>query len=212
MNETPFSEELATASPAEENHSVPQTDEASAVPCTPSENSAPESCGEALAAVDPETDLSDPTILADPCTDPDPDPLASAAALEASGLDELRSELIRLREEIAAREAFRARLEAEYGDFAELYPGIALSSLSDSVWQAVQGGTPLAAAYALEERRRYLTAQKAKASNEKNSERSSGGLQNAPNDHYSIHEVRAMSRSEVRERMPQIMESMKKWH
>ncbi len=124
----------------------------------------------------------------------------------------MRSELIRLREEISAREAFRARLESEYADFSELYPNIALSSLSDSVWKAVQTGTPLAAAYALEERRRYLTAQKAKISNAENSKRSTGGLQNAPNDHYTIHEVRAMSRSEVRERMPQIMESMKKWH
>ena len=145
---------------------------------------------------------------------PDPDPVASAdpESDPQVGLEQLRGELNRLRTTLAERDAFWGRIGKDCEDFFTLYPDTAISELSDEVWEDVKRGIPIAAAYALSERRRALNEQRAAESNLRNSQRSSGALEATESDYFSPAEVRTMSQSEVRANYHKIMQSMQKWH
>ncbi len=154
---------------------------------------------------------ADPAISEDPGTDSDPDRDPSGTEAPTHGLDELRGELNALRQQLEAERTRHERAEREYEEFRQLYPDATLSDCSDDVWRAVESGTPLAAAYALEERRRALTADRAAQANAQNRQRSAGRVKDAQNDFFTPDEVRAMSQSEVRTNLSKIMRSMKKW-
>lgn len=154
----------------------------------------------------------DPAISADPLPDPDSDASEPAGTSEESGLEQLRGELNRLKAKLAAREEMLTRIGFECEEFRTLYPDKALTDLSDSVWEEVRRGVPIAAAFALSERRRQLTEQKASESNLSNGRRSAGAVGGVENDYFSPAEVRAMSQTQVRENYQQIMRSMQKWH
>lgn len=142
------------------------------------------------------------------CEDADP-------KAQASELEQLRSELKRLREELHQRD-IRAhqeeRITREYAEFLELYPETPISSLPQEIWQEVEKGTSLAAAYALAERKRSISVGRATESNTSNRARSAGAVRNAESIEFSPSEVRAMSSTEVRANLPKIMRSMQKWH
>ncbi len=148
--------------------------------------------------------------------DPDPhfDPAAAAPAPSAEGdtLEQLRSELTALRASLAAKEALLERIGIECEEFRSLYPETPLTALSDRVWEDVGRGLPIAAAYALAERRRALTEARAKASNHENSLRSAGAVESAENNYFSPDEVRKMTPEEVRTHYQTIMRSMQSWH
>ena len=104
------------------------------------------------------------------------------------------------RDELAAAEEFRA-----------LYPDTAEADIPDEVWDSVNEGVPLAAAYALWTRREELRRQSAEAINRKNAD-GWGRAENAPSaEHLSPAEVRAMSPAEVRRNYSRIVASMKHW-
>ena len=136
-------------------------------------------------------------------SDPEEDPTAE--------LERLRSELKALRDQMARRDARLEQLSMEFEEFNTLYPNTPLSSLEDGVWADVQRGIPLAAAYALEKRRREHTERAAELSNMQNASRSSGALSPTQSDYFSPAEVRAMSQSEVRANYQKIIQSMQKW-
>ena len=71
---------------------------------------------------------------------------------------------------------------------------------------------PLAAAFALEERKKLLLKERAEAVNAENRQRSSGSVTGTENVYFSPAEVRAMSQAEVRRNYNLIIESMKSWH
>ncbi|MBQ9773239.1 MAG: hypothetical protein IJW30_06005 [Clostridia bacterium] len=148
----------------------------------------------------------------DPPADPDPDLSDDVPAPPTNELEALRGELNALRAEITAERSAREQIESQYEEFHTLYPEVSVASFSDAVWREVERGTPLAAAYALEERRRALTAQKAAESNAENKVRSAGAMKGTENDFFTSDEVRRMSRREVRANLQKIMLSMKKWH
>ena len=128
-------------------------------------------------------------------------------------VESLKAELQALREDLEARRATFERMSAEIGEFSELFPSVPLSSIPDSVWQSVKGGVPLAASYALYEKKTSIMLDDAKRANEKNSARSTGPMgTEASSDFFSPDEVRAMSRDEVRSNYKKIMDSMKKWN
>lgn len=131
---------------------------------------------------------------------------------EADGTEDLLAEIERLKAELAQRDAMAERLAREGEEFHALYPDANMQDLPDSVWQDVGRGIPIAAAYALFERRRFTTEQKALEYNHANARRSSGSLEPTAPDYYSPAEVRAMSQSEVRANYDKIMRSMQKWH
>ncbi|MBQ9805938.1 MAG: hypothetical protein IJW49_05475 [Clostridia bacterium] len=193
----------------------------------PSSDSRAEDAGDTdrvtLANQDETVDLSDPCISCedpaeaqklpeDPLQDPDP---ASSVACEGdpqSGLEQLRGELTRLRAELAQKEILWERIGEECDEFQTLYPNVALKDLSDRVWEDVGRGIPIAAAYALAEKRRLYTEAQAEKSNYENRLRSAGSLAGTENDYFSPAEVRAMTSHEVHENYQKIMRSMQKWH
>lgn len=153
-----------------------------------------------------------PALFADPLPSPDPDPGISPAEDPTGRLDALRGELTRMEQRLQMQEKRFAALGRECEEFNALYPEIPLSSLPESVWEATREGVPLAAAYALEERRRIRSEEKARESNLRNRQRSTGELRPAANDFFSPAEVRSMSTAEVRANYQSIMRSMQKWH
>ena len=152
----------------------------------------------------------DPLQDADPS--PAPDPTDTDPTDPSEQLEQLRNELKALRAEIAARDERLSRMSAEYAEFRTLYPHTSFDALDDSVMEDVKRGIPIAAAYALAERRRACAEARAAASNEENSRRTSGAIRSTDEDYYSPDEVRKMTRSEVRANYPKILASMKKWH
>lgn len=172
----------------------------------------PDADGEAESCVPLAEDSTDPAVSADSGTDPDSHSDTADAEDASGGADELRAELTRLREDYARAEAMREKTEREYEEFFELFPDVPVSSVPDEVWSRVREGTPLAAAFALAERRRFLQEQLAKESNARNRERSSGKVGGSASEFYSPEEVRAMSQGEVRSNFSKIINSMKKWH
>ena len=132
---------------------------------------------------------------------------------DASELAYLKAELETLKKELAESRAFYSRLEGECTEFSELYPGVSLSSLPDSIWQSVKKGVPLAAAYALEVRKAELDTLRAQKINTLNRNMSSGALEgDSRSDYFTPDQVRAMSAAEVRANYTKIVNSMSKWH
>lgn len=163
----------------------------------------------------PDADLTNAPSepLCDPLeTDPNPDPDAPSTGTSRDEVLRLEEELRQLKEEIRARDERDERLQRDYAEFATLYPDVSPHSLPDSVLADVNRGIPLAAAYALEERRRVLLNQKAETTNAENKHLSTGAVNGTPNLYYSPAEVRAMSHAEVKKNYHLILESMKSWN
>ncbi len=138
---------------------------------------------------------------------------ASEVTEEASRENEgLKAEIAELRRALEEKEAEKARILAELGEFSELFPDTELKKIPQNVWDSVKEGLPLAAAYALYEKKTETGRALAHTVNQRNAERSSGavGRENG-SEYYSPAEVRKMSAAEVRKNYNTIIESMKKW-
>ena len=205
MNDENSVFENAEATPCPSCNTLETEDASKGNPC----NQTPEE--ETLPGTD-ETVVGIPT---DTGTDFDSDCESSNSETQASELEQLRGELAQLREELALRDARtlqEERITREYAEFCDLYPQIPISSLPQEIWQDVQRGTSLAAAYALAEKKRAVSLERATESNANNRARSAGAVNNAESIEFSPSEVRAMSSEEVRANLPKIMRSMQKWH
>jgi len=131
-----------------------------------------------------------------------PDPVAALMAEKEALLAELAS--VR-----ATYEAERAqRLQRE--EFCALYPEVDLASLPEEV--TAQSALPLAAAYALYERRRAREAARAQAANLENAQKSSGSAHHdgESDGEYSLEQIRRMTPAQVRTRYQTILHSLKK--
>ena len=136
----------------------------------------------------------------------------AVAESDAERAARLEGELADLRASIDAERAQNSRMLGEYSEFSELFPDVPLESVNESVWESVKKGIPLAAAYALYDKKNEIAAQAAAAVNEKNSAVSAGAVKGGGCDeYYSPAEVRAMSHDQVRANFDKIMASMKKW-
>ena len=132
---------------------------------------------------------------------------------ESSEIEMLKRELDTLRKELEEKKSAFERMSRDIGEFSELFPEKNINAIPDSVWESVKAGIPLAAAYALYERKNAIRSDMAKRANEENSARTTGsiGRDNTEN-FYTPDEVRAMSRAEVKHNYSKIIESMKKWN
>ncbi|MBE6529244.1 MAG: hypothetical protein E7680_01410 [Ruminococcaceae bacterium] len=144
----------------------------------------------------------DRTLPADPPAD----------RFDPQELGQLREELNRLREEIRSSRKALIEQEAELEEFRDLFPDASLSALPDVVLSDIQRGVPLAAAYALNERRSQRLAKIAESANAANRARSSGSAEGDSVGFLSPAEVRNMTPTEVRKQYRQILLSMPKWH
>ncbi len=151
--------------------------------------------------------IEEPEVSEEPHTQGEPQDTAQATA------DSLRAELDALRAELLEERAALKRISCEIGEFSDLFPAVSLSGIPDSVWQSVKNGVPLAAAYALFEKKAGLIKADANQVNKKNSSSSTGPIgKESASDFFSPEDVRAMSRDEVRKNYTKILESMKKWN
>ena len=105
-------------------------------------------------------------------------------------------------------------LDNEYDEFKRLFPGVSIKDLPDTVRESVNYGVPLAAAYALFEKRRAVEFSDAETVNLRNSQTSSGSVKKfTSNDvYYSPKEVREMSPDEVHKNFSEILKSMDHWN
>ena len=87
-----------------------------------------------------------------------------------------------------------------------------IEELPDEVWESVRAGAPLAASYALYERKKAAKAKRVAEINQKNASRSPGAAgTDTASEYFTPDEVRRMSRAEVHANYSKIKESMKKW-
>ena len=137
---------------------------------------------------------------------------SAAEATIASLLEEIST----LKEQIAKLEALKqteARILAEIGDFVALFPDVPVEELPDEVWESVRAGAPLAASYALYERKKAAKAKRVAAINQKNASRSPGAAgTDTASEYFTPDEVRRMSRAEVHANFTKIRKSMEKWN
>ena len=143
-------------------------------------------------------------------SDPAPQALDSNQTAD-SELECIRRELSLLRAQLDEQGRAMQKIGMEYAEFCDLYPNQSPEDIPDEVWENVRRGIPLSAAYALAERRRLRTQEKAQSLNEENKRRSSGSVEGNSNNYFSADEVRAMTQSEVRANYQKIMLSMPKW-
>ena len=135
------------------------------------------------------------------------------AEKEKQDIELLKRELDTLRSELEEKKKSFERMSREIGEFSEVFPEKSVNQIPDSVWESVRAGIPLAAAYALYERKNALRTDTACRINERNGNISTGSVGRASTENfYTPDEVRAMSRSEVRKNYSKILESMKKWN
>ncbi len=128
-------------------------------------------------------------------------------------LERLRREVSELRCELERREQESSAILNELSEFSKVFPDTNPEKIPDEVWDRVKGGVPLAAAYALYEKKTEAHARRLRELNEKNAEKSSGSLRDGGNEmYYSPSEVKKMSAAEVRQKYNIIIESMKKWN
>ena len=179
-----------------------------------------------------EEEIADATVVAD-LTEPMPDEASETTAVDETSSDaveenttteaptdpptlpsteELSAELTRLRAELEETKALHARMAAELGEFHALFPEVNVSALPESIWEQVKSGIPLAASYALYEKKCNLHREHAAKINLRNAKKSPGAAgKDTPAEYFSPDEVRAMSQRQVHENYARILASMKTW-
>ena len=136
-----------------------------------------------------------------------------------SEIDDLKNLKLSLEGEIAMLDAELSkkrdevdRRAREYSEFKELYPDVELSAITPEVISASEAGVPLAAAYALYEKRMAVRAEVAQAHNKVTKENGFGSVgKNTASEFFSPDEVRSMSASEVHANYQKILRSMRSW-
>lgn len=147
----------------------------------------------------------------------DKEPAAEESELEADmqTINALKAEIERLKEQIEKLEELKRaqnRILAEIGDFVSLFPEIPIEEIPDTVWESVKQGAPLAASYALYEKRMVAEAKRIAEINAKNAKKSPGAAgKDTAGEYFSPEDVRRMSRAEVHANYSKIKDSMKKW-
>lgn len=127
---------------------------------------------------------------------------ASGASLREKAAKEKAAEALKIGEDA------RRRAHDEVRELFELFPNVSFSELPASVRES---DLPLAAAYALYERRERRLSERAESANDENRARSAGRVSDGEESFYTPEEVRRMTPMEVRADYDAILRSMKKW-
>ena len=126
-------------------------------------------------------------------------------------IESLKKEIESLRDLLSERENERERLRAELFELSELFPGVCISDIPETVFESAKKGIPLAAAFALHIKKAEREKQLAEWVNGENAQSSAGPVGGGQGDYFSPDEVRNMTRAEVRQNYGKIIASMKKW-
>ena len=169
-----------------------------------------ERSAEDFEKVDSDDSLEDKKPSETPACDDDTDDTKEEKELSA---EEMIRELKALKEELSEKRRVLEKMSRDIGEFEEIFPDKRVNEIPDSVWESVREGIPLAAAYALYERKNAIRKDSAASTNVKNSSRATGPIgRDVTETFYTPDEVRAMSRTEVKKNYSKILESMKKWN
>lgn len=179
----------------------------------PTEPSASEAIASEESVAEPEA-LPEEEILQIDAPTEEEEPSEEAQSEDAAlvSVESLQKELAALREELAQAKALHARMDNELAEFRELFPAVSPTSLPDGIWEEVKRGIPLAASYALYEKKCAMEKTRAEEINLRNAYQSPGvaGKDTAA-EYFTPEDVRVMSRAEVHNHYKKIMDSMKKW-
>ena len=125
----------------------------------------------------------------------------------------LRAEIDKIRAELEGISSKRSEFISEIKEFTSIFGAESVSKIPEEVWESMNRGVPLAAAYALYEKKAIQRAELTEIVNKKNASMSAGAINNAiAPGFFSPTEVRAMSAKEVKKNYNRIIESMKKWN
>ena len=161
--------------------------------------------------------MDEQDIIITPDNDETPLEEESTASVEpeesTESIESLKAEIEALRSAIRQRDEQQERLTRELGEFSELFPETPPSAIPEEIWEEVRRGIPLAAAFALREKKEQMRMAKIGEINKRNSQRSPGmaGV-GTSGEYFTPDEVRAMSRGEVKANYEKIIASMKKWN
>ena len=114
---------------------------------------------------------------------------------------ESEDELSRLREEnqkLLGELDKAKKISEQLSEFSQIFPDKDVREIPNEVWDDVKRGNSISAAFALFERKRINTENRAKEINDLNAYRSSGRVGSTASEYFSPEQVRAMSQSEVR--------------
>ena len=186
------------------------------IPSELEEEKKPEELSEELEGgeeLSEEPEIDEPTSAnADDSQESEEDAAAKIEELRARRLL-LEGEIASLEGELEKRRAETDKAAREYAEFRALYPDADTEALPEDVLKSVEAGLPLAAAYALYEKRMQKRSADIAAHNESTRQVSFGSVGKSPeSDYFTPDEVRAMSQSEVRANYSKILQSMKSWH
>ena len=133
---------------------------------------------------------------------------------EKSELEELREKNASLMRELDERKKADERMRTETEEFSELFPDVSLDEVPSGIWDEVQKGIPLSAAYARHERKVKNAKSEIERTNGVFAEKSAGAInaRGTENYYFSPSDVRKMSASEVKENYNVILNSMKHWN
>ena len=124
-------------------------------------------------------------------------------------INTLRSELDELQR---TKDEF-LKTEAEKNELLSLFPNANTDSLPDGVVEEMKKGLPMAAAYALYERKQYVRSKEIDTHNDSTKKSGFGKIRTESTvEFFSPSEVRAMSKSEVKKNYKRIIQSMKSWN
>ena len=137
---------------------------------------------------------------------------ASEALLEENLPEEAEAEKAATEEvtEEAAIENPEEKMEADITLFHELFPDVKGDQIPAEVWESVEGGESLAAAYALYTIRQMRQEERIRKVNEENEKKAPPRIRHdgGQGEYFSPEAVKAMSRSEVRKHYDAILRSM----
>ncbi len=106
------------------------------------------------------------------------------------------------------------KMEQDIALFHELFPDVKAEDIPQEVWDQVEGGESLAAAYALYSIKMLRQEEKIRKVNEKNEKSAPPRIRHdgTEAEYFSPEAVKAMSRSEIKKHYDAILRSMEKWN
>lgn len=105
-------------------------------------------------------------------------------------------------------------MEEDIELFRTLFPDVKGEQIPQEVWDRVEAGESLSAAYALFAVKQYREEEKVSRINEENGKKAPPPIEggSTEGDYFSPEAVKNMSRSEIRKNYDKILSSMEKWN
>ncbi len=112
------------------------------------------------------------------------------------------------------KEGAVSEMEADIDLFRQLFPDVKADEIPQEVWDSVEEGQSLSAAFALHFVKKMREEEHIRRVNEENGKKAPPPVegQEASSDYFSPEAVKSMSRKEIRKNYDKILSSMEKWN